>query len=348
MLGTGLALHPEMVSPRSPRYPCGGDIIPEMRKHYFLDKYCIVAAERRKRPSDFVVAKPAPSDTSTCPFCPGHEDRTPPAVAVYKDGETFSDSEADNIKDWDIRVIPNLFAAAVPSPTPPTGQWIALPGFGYHEVMVDSMDHFASAADFSLKHMELLLRVYRDRYVHYRYMDGINYVSIFKNKGPESGATLEHSHSQVVALPIIPPIMKQEISAIMDASFCLYCNVADREMASDRLIAKNDSWILISPFYSQSPYEMWIIPRTHLSNLEDLNQEQMKGLAALLRDALRKMKALLDDPPFNYMFYQLPYDYHINIRIQPAVTKIAGLEKSTGVYIVPVPPEDAASELRQA
>lgn len=348
MLGIGLALYPETVGSGDSRYPWGGGIIPEMRKHYFLDNYCIIAAERRKRPSDFVVAKPASADKSTCPFCPGHEDRTPPAVAVYKGREIVSDDEADRIEDWDIRVIPNLFAAAVQSPTPPTGQWIALPGFGYHEVMVDSRDHFATAADFSLEHMELLLKVYRDRYIHYRYMTGINCVSIFKNSGPESGATLEHSHSQVVALPIIPPIMKQEISAIEDASFCLYCNVADREMASERLIARNDSWILISPFYSQSPYEMWILPRTHLSNLEDLSQEQMKDLAALLRDALRRMNALLDDPPFNYMFYQLPYGYHINIRVQPAVTKIAGLEKSTGVYIVPVPPEEAASELRQA
>jgi UDPglucose--hexose-1-phosphate uridylyltransferase len=272
---------------------------------------------------------------------------TPPADAVYIDHDILADGE-ERVRNWRSRVFPNLFAAMVPKPTPPTTEWIALPGHGFHEVIVDSPDHGTVPANLSSEQMELILEVYKDRYFHYRKMKGVNYISIFKNWGEPAGASMSHMHSQIIALPIMPPLIKREIAALSSASFCLYCNIAEREMASDRLIAKNDSWVLIAPFCSQSPYETWIISRDHLSNLEDLNENQRRYLASILRDLLRRLKSLLDDPPFNFMIFQLPSDYHLNIRIQPALTKMAGFERSTGIYINPVPPEQAASELRMA
>lgn len=268
-------------------------------------------------------------------------------MAVYTDQGIMADDD-ERLRNWKMRVFPNLFAAMVPSPSPPTAEWIALPGHGHHEVIVDSPKHGDDASDFSVDRMEMLLNVYKHRYAHYRYMSGVNYVSIFKNWGKEAGASLSHTHSQVVAIPIIPPLIRREMEAISSASFCLYCNVADREAASSRLIAQNDSWILIAPFCSQTPYETWILPKGHISNLEDMTEEERRDLAALLRDALRRMSSLLDRPHYNYMIYQLPCDYHLNIRIQPAVSKIAGFEKGTGIYINPVPPEQAGAELRQA
>jgi UDPglucose--hexose-1-phosphate uridylyltransferase len=236
----------------------------------------------------------------------------------------------------------------VPSPEPPTSEWMALPGHGNHEVIVDSPDHVDSPADFSKEHMELILEAYKNRYSHYRYMGGVGYISIFKNHGESAGASLTHTHSQLVAIPILPPLIKKEVAAISSASFCLYCNIVEREMASSRLISQNDDWIIIAPFYSIAPYETWILSKEHISNLEDISAGQRKSLAIMLSDALRRIKSLLDDPPYNYMIFQLPFDYHLNIRIQPAVSKIAGFERGTGVYINPVPPEQAAAELRQA
>jgi UDPglucose--hexose-1-phosphate uridylyltransferase len=236
----------------------------------------------------------------------------------------------------------------VPSPEPPTSEWVALPGHGNHEVIVDSPDHWDSAADFSKEHMELILEAYKNRYSHYRYMSGVGYISIFKNRGNAAGASLTHTHSQLVAIPILPPLIQREVAAISSSSFCLYCNIVERETASSRLISQNDDWIIIAPFYSIAPYETWILPKGHISNLEDMSDGQRKSLAVALSDALRRIKSLLDDPPYNYMIFQLPFDYHLNIRIQPAVSKIAGFERGTGVYINPVPPEQAAAELRQA
>jgi UDPglucose--hexose-1-phosphate uridylyltransferase len=196
--------------------------------------------------------------------------------------------------------------------------------------------------------MELVLRVYRDRYIHYSHLSGVNYISVFKNRGMDSGASLNHTHSQVVALPITPPIIRREILAMTSSSFCFYCNVVDREKISTRFVSENDSWILIAPYYSIVPYETWILPKGHMSNLEELGEGQFEDLAAILRDALTRTKMLLGDLAYNLMMYQLPSDYHFNLRIQPALTKIAGFEKNTGVYINPVPPEQAAEELRHA
>lgn len=272
---------------------------------------------------------------------------TPPADAVYTDNGVLADG-TERVHNWKSRVFPNLFAAMVPKPTPPTAEWIALPGHGFHEVIVDSPEHGIGPADFSKEQMERVLEVYRDRYSHYQRVQGVNYISVFKNWGDAAGASMSHTHSQIIAVPIIPPLINREITVLSSASFCIYCNIVERETSSSRLITSNDSWVLIAPFYSQAPYETWILPKEHTSNLGAMNREQIRDLGLILGEALRRLKSLLSDPPFNYMIFQLPSDYHLNIRIQPALTKIAGFERSTGIYINPVPPEQAASELRMA
>lgn len=272
---------------------------------------------------------------------------TPPALAVYSDAGRLPDG-ADEIHDWKMRMFPNLFAAMVPAPSPPTTEWIALPGHGHHEVIVDTPQHKENPADFEPEHMLLLLQTYRDRYSHYCCTDGATFVSIFKNWGKEAGASLAHSHSQVIALPILPPLIKREMDALHSSSFCHFCNIAQREAASARLVAQNDAWVHIAPFYSQAPYETWILPKEHISSLEELDGEQMKDLAAILGAALKRMRALLDDPPYNLMVFQLSHGYHLNLRIQPAISKIAGFERGTGVYINSVSPEQAAKELKNS
>ncbi|MCK9566714.1 MAG: DUF4931 domain-containing protein [Methanothrix sp.] len=318
--------------------------MPELRKHYFLDEYCIIAAERRKRPSDFQIAKAAPGDRTVCQFCAGNEEMTPPADAVYTKLGVLTDGP-ERISGWQMRVFPNVFPAMVPCPAPATTEWIALPGQGFHEVIVDSPLHGENPADFDKEHMEKLILVYRDRYIHYCKNSLVKYVSIFKNWGMEAGASLSHSHSQLVTLPILPPLIKRERDAISRRARCPFCNIVAQEKKSCRLIEENENWILIAPFYSQAPYETWILPKRHLANLKEMNEAEGKSLAALLKRAMGAMQSVLNDPSYNCMIFQLPSGYHLNIRIQPAISKIAGFERSTGVYINTIAPEDAASEL---
>ncbi len=317
----------------------------ELRRHYFLDEYCIIAAKRGKRPSDFQSAKAVSGDETVCPFCPGNEKMTPPAVAVYTCQGVSSDGQ-ERISGWKLRVFPNVFAAMVPCPAPATTEWIALPGQGFHEVIVDSPLHRENPADFALEHMEKLIQVYRDRYVHYCSNSLVKYVSIFKNWGREAGASLSHSHSQLVTLPILPPLIKRELDAIRRASRCPFCNIVAEEKESCRLIEENENWILIAPFYSAAPYETWILPKRHFANLGEMHEAEGKMLAALLKKALGSMRSVLNDPSYNCMIFQLPFGYHLNIRIQPAISKIAGFERGSGMYINSIAPEQAAEEFR--
>jgi UDPglucose--hexose-1-phosphate uridylyltransferase len=319
----------------------------ELRRHYFLEEYCLIAAERNKRPSDFKAAKTAVGDEAVCPFCPGNESLTPPGVAAYSAHGVLSEG-SKTAAGWQIRVFPNAFAAVTAKPAPSTPEWIALPGKGSHEVIVDSPLHRENPADFSRQHMENLIWAYRDRYAHYRSDGLVKYVSVFKNWGMEAGASISHSHSQLITLPIMPPLIKRELSAFKRASFCPFCHIVEQESRSSRLIDENGDWILIAPFYSEAPYEMWIMPRRHLANLEDMNEAEGRSLAAVLKQALGNLRCLLSDPPYNYMIFQLPSRYHLNIRIQPAVSKMAGFERATGIRINAAMPEVAAKELRDS
>ena len=265
---------------------------------------------------------------------------TPPAVAVYTEHGVLSDGQ-ERISSWQLRVFPNVFAAMVPFPAPATAEWSALPGHGYHEVIVDSPQHRENPADFAQEHMEKVIQVYRDRYVQYCSKSLVKYVSIFKNWGKEAGASLSHSHSQLVTLPILPPLIKRELDAISRAELCPFCNIVAQEKESCRLIEENENWILIAPFYSQTPYEIWILPKRHFANLKEMHKDEGKSLAALLKRTLGSMQSALNDPPYNCMIFQLLFGYHLNIRIQPAISKIAGFERSTGVYINSIAPEQA-------
>ena len=318
--------------------------MPELRRHYFLDEYCIIAAERSSRPTDFRRDEAKPGDEATCPFCPGNEGMTPPADAVYTGQGALSDG-VKRVSGWQMRVFPNAFAAMVPCPAPASREWMALPGQGFHEVIVDSPRHRENPADFSQEHMEKLVEVYRDRYLHYCDNDLVKYVSIFKNWGKVAGASLSHSHSQLITLPILPPLIKRELNAISSAHGCPFCDIVEQEGRSCRLVSENVDWIVIAPFYSQAPYEIWILPKRHFSNLREMRKEEGRSLASLLMQALTSMRALLDDPPYNCMIFQLPSGYHLNIRIQPAISRIAGFEKGTGVYINSIAPEYAAAKL---
>jgi UDPglucose--hexose-1-phosphate uridylyltransferase len=316
-----------------------------MRRHYFLDEYCIIAAERGKRPSDFKHGGTKDrSDPKTCPFCPGNEERTPPAVAVYTDHGIRADGE-ERVKNWWARSFLNLYPAMAPSPKPPTREWVADFARGFHEVIVESPDHESDPSRFSRRDLERLVAVYKDRYVRRISETGVEYVSIFKNWGRVAGASLSHTHTQLVALPLVPPALIREMEAISSEPRCPYCSLVEREASSDRLIFENEGFVLIAPFYSEVPYETWILPKKHASDLEGLDSG---GLAQVLGEALRRLDRLLSGPPYNYMIRQLPdRRYHLNIRIQPAISTMAGFEKNTGIFINTVPPEEAAKELRE-
>lgn len=238
-----------------------------------------------------------------------------------------------------------MYPAVSSNPVVSDHEWTAVPAKGIHEVIIETPDHSTSLADLSLEDLKRMLEVYKDRYLHHL-SNGARYVCIFKNWGAEAGASLSHTHTQIISIPMIPPMIAREMAAIALKDVCPYCRIVQLEAASSRLIFENRDWIHIAPTFSMVPYESWILPKDHIPSLSGLKDLQIDSLSQIISSALRRLKVLLDDPPYNYMLYQLQSDYHLNIRVQPVTTKVAGFERGTGIYINSVPPEQAASELK--
>ncbi|MHC1588788.1 MAG: galactose-1-phosphate uridylyltransferase [Methermicoccaceae archaeon] len=316
----------------------------EIRRHYFLDEYCIVAPERQKRPSDLKKST-VPTSAEGCPFCAGNEHMTPPAGAVYMpDGSVLSDLDDGRVRGWSVRCFPNMFPALSPdAPSPPEDSHShVMGGYGFHEVIVESPEHGTSTAMFDDERMELLMRVYVERCAHYLSFEHVEYVSLFKNAGRDAGASLSHAHTQLIAMPMLAPRVAHEMAAFEGA--CPMCEVVRKEVG-ERLVCENEHFSAISPFCAKMPFEMWIVPKRHVSTLLLLNAEELFSLGKILRDVLFRLHAIVGDVSYNYMFFQHPSDerYHMYLKVLPKLSIIAGFELSTDVYINVVSPEDAAA-----
>ncbi|MDY6959288.1 MAG: DUF4921 family protein, partial [Halobacteriota archaeon] len=284
----------------------------ELRKHYFLDEYSLIAIERSRRPSDF-KAERVDLPGENCPFCLGNEEMTPPAQCVCEDGWMIEDTNEKIIRSWDIRCFPNLYPALTPdTPYVRDDDWDKSCGFGFHEVVVETPCHNRHPADLSDKELRLLFKVYADRVAHYYSKEGIKFVSLFKNFGKDAGASLSHPHTQIICVPLIPPKIKRELTAINSHDGCPYCDIVTREARSKRFITEDDYWISFAPFASRSPFEIWILPKEHTSNITRLDEESLISLGLMVRDMLQRLNRLLGFPHYNYIFFQLDDEgYHL-------------------------------------
>ena len=338
----------------------------EVRKDYLLDRWVVIATERGRRPSDFAKKdRQQQSSSSVCPMCPSNEHMTPPATLVYlKHGNSIKktkDKDSLRHKDWLIRVVPNLYPAFTPPKDKITHKQImknkelAL-AVGHHEVLVESPNHSEHPADARPSQLSLVINGYVDRLRELSKKPYVQYVSIFRNHGLEAGASLSHAHSQIIATPFVPETIKEEMKASRQYhgknKECIFCNMIKRERKSPRAILENKSFLAFAPYASTHPMEFWIMPKKHQTSLLMLKQTEMKPLAETLKTCLGALKALVNDPPYNYGVHQTTNKdankhYHWHMEVYPKLTIWAGFEKSTGMYINTVTPETAAESMRK-
>ncbi|MFH1263979.1 MAG: galactose-1-phosphate uridylyltransferase [Pseudomonadota bacterium] len=315
-------------------------------------RWVIIAAERANRPNAFRTYSHVKDPKETCPFCPGHEHMTPPAV--------LSRTTEGTPGSWKVRVIPNRFPALRIEGSldkRSEGIYDKMAGVGAHEIVIDTADHDADFADFSLEQLSELIAAYRDRTLDLLRDKRFRYVMIFKNSGHAAGATLSHSHSQLIALPVIPAQIEREISSAKKyyqfRGRCLYCDVVGQETAEGkRLVVMNHDFAAFTPFAGRFPFEIHLLPKTHIPYFWEITPRQIESFAELLRDTLRRYKLSLKNPPYSIIIHTSPPDfqhpecYHWHVEIMPKLTETGGFEWGTGFYINPTPPEDAASHLR--
>jgi UDPglucose--hexose-1-phosphate uridylyltransferase len=330
--------------------------MPELRKDPVVGRWIIVAPERAQRPNALVRALPDQDDPGSCPFCPGHEAMTPSEVLAHRETPA-----ARNSRGWTLRVVPNKFPALrTEERMANLGQGIyeAMPGVGAHEVIIETPEHRRQLPQQSPEQVEQLLRVAQERILDLSRDVRLRSAVFFKNSGAAAGASLSHPHSQLMALPMVPAVLAEEMAGARahfeEKRRCIFCDVIGQEARErSRVVLETDGFIALSPYASRGPFELLILPREHRSIFEQSSAAELRGLADALRLSLRKLDLALGKPAYNFYLHSLPMReppsdwYHWHLEVRPVLALAAGFEWSTGFFINPTPPEEAAAFLRQ-
>jgi UDPglucose--hexose-1-phosphate uridylyltransferase len=332
--------------------------LPQLRQDLITGRWVAVATERARRPDSYTqAAKEAVAARDVCPFCPGHEAMTPPEVLAYRAPGTAANGEG-----WWIRVVPNLYAAFRLEPDGQEhhdGRFWQRDAIGACEVLISSPDHRAPTPLLPRHQVEEIVQSYVDRYRHHAQNPDLKYVLILYNHGRPAGASLEHPHSQLYAISLVPPSYHEELSGAQrfyqERRECVFCRTLEDELqAGSRIIFENEAFVVFAPFAARTPFETWIMPRRHSESFGDLDLTREKpAFAEALQLTLGALYEGLNDPPFNYYIHSAPPKadvgghYHWHLELIPKLSTAAGFEMGSGMWINVVKPEDSAGFLRE-
>ena len=328
--------------------------ISELRQDLVTGDWVVIATGRAKRAEDFCLNKrqPIPEDPEkTCFLCYPEETGQEKDVLIY--------STASG--DWSLRVFPNKYPAFKTDEQLDVfeeGPYFAMEGTGYHEI-VDTRDHNRQIAQMNIMEVAEIVDAYQDRYIDLMGKKNVNYIEIYHNHGWEAGATANHPHSQLVAIPVISPYVRSELDGAENYyrqnKECVYCAMIAWEMEKKtRVVFENDEYLVFCPFASRVAFETWVIPKKHSPYFERLGNDSKLQLAEALQKAISKIWKGLNDPSYNFYLHTSPCDgkdyphYHWHIEILPRTSIWAGFELSTGVEISTIEPEKAAEFLRNS
>lgn len=306
--------------------------MPQLRQDPIAGYWVALSKDRSKRPFDYHRTPVLPKSGTICPFCPGHESLTPPELLSYP---------AADGKGWRLRVFRNKY-----------------PAIEAHEVIVESAEHRNSFGDLPESAAVDLLAAARDRMLCLKQDPEIEYVQVFKNNGPGSGASLSHPHSQLMALPMVPGQVQLELDGSLqhfeEHGHCIFCDLVELEKGQqERTIFENDQVLVLAPYAPRFAFETWVIPRVHQSHFELTDAEALRPIGQALHRIARRLEAVLDCPPYNFLLHTAPVQepampyYHWHIEILPRMGNVGGYEIGTGCYINSIPPEEAAAVLRK-
>ena len=328
--------------------------MPELRKDPVIGRWIIISKERRKRPTDFPV-EIFEGAGGFCPLCPGNESFTPKEVLTIP-----SNAAENGGSNWQVRVVPNKYPALVIEgdlTKEGIGLYDQMNGIGAHEVIIETPHHDEKFADFSVEDMTKVFLAYKERILDLEKDPRFKYVMVFKNHGRAAGASLEHSHSQLIALPILPRMLVSELDGAKShydyKERCVFCDIIRQEIKNkERVVCQNDSYITITPFAPRTPFEMWILPKKHASRFSLMEDSALYELADIFSESLQRLGTCIENVPYNFVLHTSPLHtrgleyYHWHFEIVPKLTSIAGFEWGTGFYINPLPPEESAAFLR--
>ncbi len=327
----------------------------EIRKDLLRDTWIVIAKDRALKPNDFPINKEGvyfSGNNNICPFCAGNEKHTPPEIVAYRD-----DFSTPNSPDWTIRTIPNKYSAfslQKDLEIEKNGINQSRTGIGQHEVVIETPEHDRELHEFAMEKIELVFKMFQERYLALANDDRIRYIQIYKNRGIFAGASLVHSHSQVLALPMVPEVNKGLPKYYEQVGDCLICSIIAQEKSlGNRVIYEGDEFIVLSPYASRFAYEIWVLPKRHKAHFGNITVGERQELAFIIKQVLGVIITTLVNPSYNIAINSAPINtgsekaYHWFVEITPRLVVTAGVEVTTGFYMNPVSPEVATQLFRE-
>ncbi len=327
--------------------------MPELRQNRVTKEWVVIATERAKRPEELAVKrdiKPLPHYSEKCPFCPGNEKLAPPEVLHLPPGNN----------KWEVRVVPNKFAALAREGEP---TWKIeqsrrmINAVGLHDVIVETPDHALTTALLPQHQVEQIIQAYVQRYRDASADPRVAHVTLFKNHGLAAGTSLEHPHSQMIATPVVSSQVRGRLHEALrhydEFGECIFCQMLQEEIALGvRVVLASEHFVATMPFASPTPFCMHIFPRRHVASFGCIEPKEIADLAYVLRTLLGKLYVGLENPDFNYTVRSAPHEldgvtyYHWYLSVIPRLTRVAGFELGSGMFINTVLPEAASEFLR--
>ncbi|TES92459.1 MAG: galactose-1-phosphate uridylyltransferase [Candidatus Cloacimonadota bacterium] len=331
----------------------------ELRQNPATKTWVIIAKERAKRPDKYrnkekKLLDEVPEYSESCPFCPGNEDKLP------ENGIIYEGKNSDN--EWTVRVVPNKFPALIGEGNVERKEienlFLLMPGIGSHEVIIETPIHNTTIGLLSNDAVIEIIHSYRERFLSLSKDSRFKIVIIFKNHGEGAGTSLEHPHSQLIATPIVPHHIRNRIEEAVkyydDWGKCVYCSIIEAELKlKERIIRETEHFIAFVPFAASLPFEISIIPKKHAATFGEISDSEISDLSKILIYVLGALYRKLNNPDYNYIIHTAPFSdkgeeyYHWHIEILPRLTKVAGFEMGSGIYINTSIPKECASFLKE-
>lgn len=336
----------------------------ELRWDPIRQHWVIIATERGRRPQDFLLEEER-NHATACPFCYGNEDKTPPEIFAIRP------SGGPNSPNWKVRVIPNKYPALRVEGELNShgyGLYDVMNGIGAHEVIIETPDHNRDLADLTPGEITDVLKTYRNRYLDLRRDIRLRYMVLFKNHGIRAGATLHHSHTQLIAVPLLPPVITTQLRVALNyfntKERCIFCDLIQFELSEGvRVVRDFQNYVILAPYASSFPFELRLYPKRHSHDFALTGDAHLAELAIAMKEMLKAVKVVLRNAPYNFILHTAPpmhprpgkpgywssleYDYHWHMELVPRLTQVAGFEWGSGFSINPTSPEDAAGFLRE-
>lgn len=317
--------------------------------------WVVFSPQRRLRPQFFEYSEPESPDPAYCPFCEGNEALTPPEIVAVR-----PKGGAANERGWTIRVVPNKFPALKVEGDmvrSADGFYDRMSGIGAHEVVIETPLHPRDIGDMEIEEIRQIFLTYKTRLLDLKRDIRLEYIQVFKNRGFRAGATIPHAHSQIIALPIIPPLVETKLRMARDhfhrKGRCLICDIVHHDRQDRRrVLLENSDFLVTSAYAPRHPFELRLFPLHHTARFEETGDTLFTPLAKILKETVIRFKRILDTPPYHWLLVNCPFHreggsyFHWYLELVPLVSGTGGFELGTGNYINPIYPEESIDILK--